>query len=413
MKTTRPEKNHLHPLTSLRFLAAALIVVMHAEEVFGSAYINPNFPLWQGVSFFFVLSGFILAYNYPVLGSRREVLLFYTARFARVWPVHIVTLLILIAFMYFRGQLTMPHIGWYVAVNALLLQSWIPLSKFNHSFNAVSWSLSVEFFFYLLFPLLILDLKKTWITKFVAGLFLIVVLICVSNYYIIPVMDADTWQITLPGLLAANPLARVFEFMLGILACSIYRTSHCLFKLSCLHATIMEIITLLLVPLFMMLSVSIQKPESIYNWMGVGGRYYLAGSGSAFIFAYAIFVFAVGRGYISRILSYSFAVRLGEISFSLYLVHTIVLHNFAIDREIDAHPLLWYLTYWAVCLAMAYALFIGIEQPVRVIILSLAKRYIKSESRSALPPILSVTKPMLMGGGIMLRDLCTNPVKIS
>jgi len=387
MQTIRPEKNNLHPLTSLGFVAAALIVVLHAQEVFGDKFVNPGLPLWQGVSFFFVLSGFILTYNYPNLASRREILLFYTARLARIWPVHIASLLILIVLMCYRGQFAMPHIEWYVAVNALLLQSWIPFGPINHSFNAVSWSLSVEIFFYLLFPLLICNWKKTWFIKLTVGLLLIVVFICVGNYYLLPSKGSDPWQITLSGLLAINPLARCFEFMIGIAACSIYREYHTIYlDWSWWHATIVEIITVFLVPLFMILSGTILKTDSIYDWIGAGGSYFLAGSGSVFIFAYAIFVFAIGRGGISRILSFSLAVRLGEISFVLYLAHTIVLHNFATDQQIAAHPLLWYLTYWVFCLAMAYALFVGIEQPVRVIILSLAKRYIGSESRSTSPP---------------------------
>ena len=71
---SKPQK--LDALTSLRFFAAALIVVHHSNSVFGSMGLSETLPLEQGVSFFFVLSGFILAYNYPVLSGEKDILTF-------------------------------------------------------------------------------------------------------------------------------------------------------------------------------------------------------------------------------------------------------------------------------------------------------------------------------------------------
>jgi len=57
----------LDQLTALRFFAALMIVVHHLVGVFGIKDIGVNWG--QGVSFFFVLSGFILTYVYPSLES--------------------------------------------------------------------------------------------------------------------------------------------------------------------------------------------------------------------------------------------------------------------------------------------------------------------------------------------------------
>ena len=78
----KPQK--LDALTSLRFFAAAMIVLVHSNPVFGAMGLAESLPLDQGVSFFFVLSGFILAYNYPVLVGEADILAFLKARIARI-----------------------------------------------------------------------------------------------------------------------------------------------------------------------------------------------------------------------------------------------------------------------------------------------------------------------------------------
>jgi peptidoglycan/LPS O-acetylase OafA/YrhL len=84
-------------LTSLRFFAAAMIVVFHSVNAF-RVWDNAKipFPLGQGVSFFFVLSGFILTYVYPSVGGGRGIRDFYVARIARIWPAHFVTFLLVL-----------------------------------------------------------------------------------------------------------------------------------------------------------------------------------------------------------------------------------------------------------------------------------------------------------------------------
>src|SRR5215211_4335877 len=89
----------LDGLTSLRFIAASMIVLSHTTILFGLPYawLDP-LPLDHGVSFGFVLSGFILAYVYPSL-SWQKAPRFWWARIARLWPAHLVGfLLVLVLF---------------------------------------------------------------------------------------------------------------------------------------------------------------------------------------------------------------------------------------------------------------------------------------------------------------------------
>ncbi|HVE12493.1 MAG TPA: acyltransferase family protein, partial [Elusimicrobiota bacterium] len=142
---------YLGPLTSLRFLAAFHVLLFHgAREWLWRPFLRA--PEWAqgllatgyaGVGFFFVLSGFILSYTYRGrLDGARERREFWRARFARVYPVYALGLLLFAPIELLGGR---PGT---VAPSALscvtLTQAWIP--AFALRWNTPGWSLSVEAF---------------------------------------------------------------------------------------------------------------------------------------------------------------------------------------------------------------------------------------------------------------------------
>ena len=129
---------HLKALTGLRFVAALAVFVHHTRGHFGLP--KSVFPLGAaGVSFFFVLSGFILTYvYYDRLKTRAEIWRFYFTRWARIWPLHIVTLVLFL----FVVQNSLGEEPWKVIGSALLVQSWIPNFEWVFAGNGVSWSIS-------------------------------------------------------------------------------------------------------------------------------------------------------------------------------------------------------------------------------------------------------------------------------
>jgi peptidoglycan/LPS O-acetylase OafA/YrhL len=154
----------LPALTGVRFIAAAQIVAFHYAPVSAST------PAWLrsavksgylGVGFFFVLSGFILAYSYlddesTLATARRD---FWSARVARIYPVYALGLLLALPAFVARaaadpatGSPAAPAsaIVTVIASAPLLAQSWFPVTAME--WNYPSWSLSCEAFFYLLFP---------------------------------------------------------------------------------------------------------------------------------------------------------------------------------------------------------------------------------------------------------------------
>lgn len=130
----------------------------------GAAIVNDS-PLGRNLlrsaavtlSFFFTLSGFVLAYTYLEPGpspsfDRRS---FWANRFARIYPVYALALIITFPIFLVSMAARQPPVSLFdvltnFAATILLLQSWSPEAA--HAWNPPGWSLSCEAFFYLLFP---------------------------------------------------------------------------------------------------------------------------------------------------------------------------------------------------------------------------------------------------------------------
>lgn len=144
--TQASTRQEIIPLTSLRYFAALGVVVYHFGPAAGLAVPGSLGPLM--VTLFFVLSGFVLAVAY--LGPARfPVARFLANRLSRIAPIYFVALALMLAIRHYSGRefdarALVLHLGF--------LQSWH--ADYALSINPPAWSISVEVFFYLLFPLL-------------------------------------------------------------------------------------------------------------------------------------------------------------------------------------------------------------------------------------------------------------------
>jgi peptidoglycan/LPS O-acetylase OafA/YrhL len=221
----------LPALTSLRFFAAFHVVIFHfqAMQIFiGPAWFQKLSSIgYVGVSFFFVLSGFILVYTYA--GRTLNLKDFWRARFARIYPAYAFSLLVTGPwFFYAVLKLDVPFFAWpkahlklASAMVVMLLQAWVPPAAL--SWNAVAWSLSVEAFFYLLFPfLLVLLICRSKPKLFlIAGSSWLASLAFSGSYVILnpdhlTVVNADVIGSFWLNALKFSPLARLPEFLLGM-----------------------------------------------------------------------------------------------------------------------------------------------------------------------------------------------------
>lgn len=202
------DRASLDRLTSLRFFAALLVVVHHGTlELVRLPVLAPLSVLgYVGVTFFFLLSGFVLTWSGSPDLARRH---FYGRRFARIYPTHVATLLIAVVLSLLIGlEIGAGPLG----TNLTLTQSWVPLPAFTGRLNNVSWSLADEAFFYALFPFLFvrwqrLATRQVWRR---VGVVVLLTLICVAVIHE-----------SLPAELAGEvvykaPVMRAAEFLIGM-----------------------------------------------------------------------------------------------------------------------------------------------------------------------------------------------------
>ena len=392
-------KHRLDALTALRFFAAAMIVLTHAHPIFGSFGIADAAPLGQGVSFFFVLSGFILAYNYRDFSRDGSISRFLVARFARVWPLHLVTCVIWIGLIfhfdretYFTGEVGMIRL----ISNLTLTQSWIPLKVWSLSFNGVAWSISNEMFFYLLFPLFIGMWSKHWAKLFFVATAVLVAFLWAGNA--LQLKTSDYYEgVSLLGTVYFNPLVRVFEFMFGIFIAKVFMTPAIHdFKASRFGWLYIELMTLGLVVAAMLLA---GNPGRIADTFGTSVGYYYQREGIWLFWGLLILVFALSKGPIAALLSTKPLVFLGEISFSLYLVHAILITLIEPHAEaIKQYGLTGYGLFWIVALVSSALLYKGVEDPCRHFIMNVWDRRHSSVREN----FLASYKPAAIGSAALI-----------
>lgn len=372
---SRREK--LDALTSLRFFAAAMIVAGHGQLDFGQAGFSrfaTSFPTPQGVSLFFVLSGFVLSYAYPTLHSWSHVARFWWARFARIWPAHAFALILLVAAMpdWTYLNLTPERPLPVILANLLMVHAWIPVKDYYESLNVVSWSISTEFFFYFTFPFLIHRWSTTWHWKLVLVIGLWAMVVTVASTSGIPVRSSPD-RASVHALVYIHPLTRLLEFTTGILAFSLYKRVRGGLHLPRGSATAIEVLIIALALTAMWVTLHLSRNPAVSQEIGAAGTYWLKNAGSFPVFAVLIVIFALQRGWVSRVLRLPLLVLLGEISYSLYLVHTYPLRYLrAYLKDFSEFDPQWlFAAYWLVAIVLSYLMYSAVEKPARAYLLSL------------------------------------------
>jgi peptidoglycan/LPS O-acetylase OafA/YrhL len=349
----------LPALTGLRILAAIAVYFNHIGPPAGSpkALYCFLYAGYCGVTIFFVLSGFVLAYNY-FEGMRHASLVstydFLVARFARVYPLYLIVLLFIVLTWHANG---ISVDGWWR--NAIGIQAWHPEVTKAFSFDSPAWSVSVEFFLYACFPILIpliarlrtprsMLITAVVVAAVIAGLAAWFVAAGKGNLSFLDPSSAHRW-------LYRTPLTRLGDFTLGILAARLFLTVG--------HRERAIRIGRILTPLAIV---------AIIVFMAWPAMFLTAWSWDA---AYSIpaacllFGLAVAPKTLpARLLALSPMVLLGEASYAFYLIHEPALGFFgAAGWQTDASPTRFVYEAFVLgaILAFAVGLHVTIELPAR------------------------------------------------
>ena len=200
----------IQTLQSLRFIFIMLIVFSH---IIGKCF---DFGGECGVSFFFMLSGFVLslAYGQKVAEGSFRTRSFVLRQLLKFYPLHI---LMQVTCVVLDARLGLFYDWQHLLPNVLLLQSWIPYDEYYFVANGSSWFLCDIVFFYLVFSFFYRLLNRIQLTHLLR-LGIVVLVLYVLLAYSIPL-----WSVN--SILYASPATRLIDFCLGILLCRLYRSS--------------------------------------------------------------------------------------------------------------------------------------------------------------------------------------------
>lgn len=359
----------LNALTGSRFFAATSVLayhfwVNHASLLPGIAGKLAS----QGsvaVSFFFVLSGFVLTHVYFARAARPRI--FWRARFARIYPAYAMAFALALPFYIARAtqaHMSVTHQALVITTDAAMFQSWMPWT-FN-GVNGPGWSLATEVFFYALFPALIVLVRRVKMRSFLA-IGMAWWLVCLTLHLVIWSMrsqSADPGLVYwLDGVNMANPILRSAAFVLGMCTAIIYRHVQGRWptqpivngsKWSFAAWTVMELGSLALT---IGLLVQPWIPAHLTITIIVSP-----------VFGLLIFLLAQQRGALARVLSIPVLVILGEISYGIYIfqIPVYTLFNSAIATlQVYPGPIMSGAVYFTMLVACALVSLYCVERPLK------------------------------------------------
>jgi peptidoglycan/LPS O-acetylase OafA/YrhL len=310
---------HFRVLDSWRGIAALLVALFHLNvysAIYSLDFVRNGYLL---VDFFFVLSGFVITHSYgDRLKTPEDLATFATRRFVRLWPLHAVVLLAFVLvetaklFLAARGAsfynqpFTGPNSPGTILMNYAFAQS-IGIEQ-QLTWNPPSWSISAEFWTYLIFAAAVFAANK-WLYRIRFATLILVAALLIGGVSLLVLFASN-------GIDATYDLGLVrclYGFLVGHLTYRLWQAASHLR----INGGLLETGALLAIAGFV-------------SVVGHSGYSFLAPLG----FAVVVFVFAFEAGPISRLMSNRANQWLGRISYSIYMWQAFVIFNF-VDRPVS------------------------------------------------------------------------------
>jgi peptidoglycan/LPS O-acetylase OafA/YrhL len=294
---------HFDALDGWRGVCACFVVLFHFHgnsPLYASALVRNSYLF---VDFFFVLSGFVIALNYAArLDSRAAVKRFLILRLGRLYPLHVFMLFCFLAYetarLFAPAQAQAAFTGETRPV-AVLSNLFLVQSLHLHdslTWNGPAWSISTEFWAYVVFALITAGLGlRRWML-----------------WAAVIALPLALWRLTTTGMDITYDwglLRCLFGFAIGVACWRTYARTPPLHRAA--SAALMTLVETLVV-------------VAVVAFVALAG----SNNGSLlapFVFGAALLVFAPEAGGVSRLLRSAPARWLGKLSYSIYLTHLFVI----------------------------------------------------------------------------------------
>ena len=339
---------NLPALTSLRFFAAIIVIISHISQPirWPSAIQGWSSAGYPAVTFFFVLSGFVLTYTYAVNDEGKmkvSAVEFWLARFRRIAPVYYLSLIIAAPpFVYgafIAGSVKLSVFWPALVLVPTFLQSLFPPTA--TAWTMPAWSLSVEMVFYAIFPLLI---KLCSQVRPVTGYLLALVFVAfVSLLRLRYFPGLDKFALFFPAF-------HFPQFILGIALCRLWLFAP---RLSTRHQTLLFCISTSIVAALLAVAPPTVAQADLYI---------------APLFAAIIYGAAGPSERLAGVMSGSWLVGLGHASYAMYILHMPIffwwnwsVRESGLDRQTDLNLA----SYVLLVIGVSVAIFRFFECPVR------------------------------------------------
>lgn len=351
----------LDQITFTRFIAALTVVFFHyGQNIFPAniSFLFENITAGPiAVGYFYVLSGFIMAIAYFQPNPEKQNAIsqkkYWIARFARIYPVYLLALLIIVAAKYKTlgdDWATLP-------LHLFLLQSWIP--GYPITLNTPGWSLSVEAFFYFCFPFLLL-----WIYKHGTKLLSLISIIfwLATQFILLYLLNSEAYapKTLLHDFIYYNPFMHLNTFIMGLLCGVLFKKQH--------QNIPIKNNGIWLITSFIIIFLLIWARPHLENISGYKLAY-TNGLLSPFFLLFIVLL-ANNKGLISKLLSFPILILLGEASYSLYILQKPIhgLYDKLIVPRLPLSETSHFYIFLVILILVSILSYLYLEKPARKII---------------------------------------------
>ena len=353
---TLTDKKLISSLQGLRAVAFLSVVLSHC----GAPWLGP----WA-ITVFVALSGFLMTCNYydrpRTAPGLRSAIAFSLKKIRKLYPLHLIMMAAALLFV-LKGLLAQPSARGVLScaaqlvVSIFLLQTWIPSSRFWFCLNGVAWYLSVQAFLYAIFPPLLAVLKKADARRLRCIAAVIFCVQCLASFVF--------WKAGLSGKAAFYltylcPVFRAGDFTISCCMGCLYHSRKQESGLPGGAFSLLELAAVLLAGGCLFIAA---KQVGVLG--AVAFRYNVLFTPSAVLL---VWLLAVGKGIISRLLSAKPFLWMAGLSPYGFLIHQVLIRymEWTADKfSLTVHPVVWTLTVYLLTLCLS-SFYKALEHRVR------------------------------------------------